>query len=81
MQPESQAEEEEHHRLDKPCAERHRDRPSGHTVVAQDGETLEEAKEMAKDAIKAYLKSMEKHKEKVQDDLDTLESMLTLKYA
>jgi predicted RNase H-like HicB family nuclease len=45
------------------------------------GNTLEEAKKMAKDAIKAYLKSMRKHGEKIQDDSTTLEGMLTLKYA
>jgi predicted RNase H-like HicB family nuclease len=45
------------------------------------GESIEEAKEMAKDAIKAYLKSMKKHGEKFQDDSDTFEGVLTLRYA
>jgi predicted RNase H-like HicB family nuclease len=60
----------------------------GYTVIVPSlpgcityGETLEEAKKMAKDAIKAYLKSMEKHGEKIQDDSSTLEGMLSLKYA
>lgn len=60
----------------------------GYTVIVPSlpgcityGETVEEAKKMAKDAIKAYLKSMKKHGERVQDDSATLEGVLTLKYA
>ena len=45
------------------------------------GETIEEAKRMAKDAIEAYLKSMEKHGEEFLDDSNTFEGVLTLKYA
>ena len=45
------------------------------------GETVQEAKAMAEDAIKAYLHSMKKHGEKFQDDTDTFEGMLTLQYA
>jgi len=45
------------------------------------GETLAEAKEMAKDAIKAYLESAKKHKDKFHDDSETLEGLLTLTYA
>jgi len=60
----------------------------GYTVIVPSlpgcityGETLEEAKKMAKDAIKAYLESLRKHGEKFQDDSATLEGVLTLKYA
>jgi antitoxin HicB len=45
------------------------------------GATKEEANKMAEDAIRAYLESMEKHGEKIVDDSDTLESVLSLKYA
>ena len=45
------------------------------------GHTIEEAKEMALDAIEAYLKSMEKHGEELKDDSDTLESLLTVRHA
>lgn len=34
------------------------------------GKTVEEAKEMAKDAIEAYLTSVKKHEEKVPDGSD-----------
>lgn len=60
----------------------------GYTVVVPSlpgcityGENVEEAKKMAKDAIKAYLKSMRKHGERVRDDSATLEGVLTVKYA
>lgn len=60
----------------------------GYTVIVPSlpgcityGETIEEAKEMAKDAIEAYLKSMEKHGEEFLDDTNTFEGVLTLKYA
>ena len=60
----------------------------GYTVIVPSlpgcityGDSLEEAKKMAEDAIKAYLESMKKHKEKVRDDSETLEGVLTLKYA
>ena len=45
------------------------------------GETIDEAKEMAKDAIEAYLKSVEKQGEEIFDDSNTFEGVLTLKYA
>lgn len=45
------------------------------------GETVEEAKEMAKDAIEAYLKSVEKHGEEILDDSNTFGGVLTLNYA
>jgi predicted RNase H-like HicB family nuclease len=60
----------------------------GYTVVVPSlpgcityGETVEEAKEMARDAIEAYLKSVEKHGEEILDDSNTFEDVLTLKYA
>jgi predicted RNase H-like HicB family nuclease len=60
----------------------------GYTVVVPSlpgcityGETIEEAQRMARDAISLYLKSMKAHSEKVRDDSDTLESMLTLRHA
>ncbi len=60
----------------------------GYTVIVPSlpgcityGETVEEAKKMTKDAIKAYLRSMKKHGERVRDDSATLEGVLTLKYA
>ena len=45
------------------------------------GKTIEEARLMAEDAIKAYLESVTKHGESFQDDTNTLEGMLTLQYA
>jgi len=60
----------------------------GYTVLAPSlpglvtfGDTIEEAKEMALDAIEAYLTSMEKHGEELKDDSDTLESLLTVRHA
>lgn len=45
------------------------------------GETLEQARVMAQDAIQGYLASMEKHAEPFTDDTDTFESQLTVHYA
>ncbi|MBI5816596.1 MAG: type II toxin-antitoxin system HicB family antitoxin [Nitrospinae bacterium] len=45
------------------------------------GETLEEARLMAADAIKAYLQSVEKHGEAIVDDAGTFESQLIVHYA
>ncbi len=42
------------------------------------GEDLKEAREMAEDAVKAYLGGMKSHGETFQDDADTFEGMLTL---
>ena len=42
------------------------------------GSDLQEAKEMAKDAIKAYLESLKKHSEPVLDDSDTLETQISI---
>jgi len=60
----------------------------GYTVIVPSlpgcityGNSLEEAKKMAEDAIKAYLESMKKHEEEVRDDSETFECMLILKYA
>lgn len=60
----------------------------GYTVIVPSlpgcityGETIEEAKEMAEDAIKAYLESLKKHGEEIPDDTAILEGMLSIKYA
>jgi predicted RNase H-like HicB family nuclease len=60
----------------------------GYTVLAPSlpglvtfGDTIEEAKAMALDAIEAYLKSLEKHGEELKDDSDTWESLLTVRHA
>lgn len=45
------------------------------------GATIEEAREMAADAIQGYLSSMAKHAEPITDDTNTLESQLTVHYA
>ncbi len=45
------------------------------------GDTLEEAKAMAGDAVRAYLDSMRKHAEPVIDDSGTFESQLLVAYA
>jgi antitoxin HicB len=45
------------------------------------GETLDEARLMASDAIQGYLASMEKHAEPIIDDTDTLESRLIVHHA
>jgi len=45
------------------------------------GKTLEEAKDMAIDAIKAYLESLKKHNEPIIDDSDVLESTLSIQFA
>jgi predicted RNase H-like HicB family nuclease len=45
------------------------------------GETIDEAKKMALDAIKAYLESLKKHNEPIIDDSETLESTLSIQFA
>jgi predicted RNase H-like HicB family nuclease len=45
------------------------------------GKTLEEAKKMALDAIKAYLESLKKHDEPIIDDSDILEGTLSIRFA
>ena len=45
------------------------------------GRSVAEAKEMAKDAIKAYLKSLKKRREPILDDSEVLEGTLTIQYA
>ncbi len=45
------------------------------------GETLQEAKEMASDAIKAYITSLKKHKESVPTDEMTLITTVSASYA
>lgn len=45
------------------------------------GNTLEEARDMAKEAIQAYLASLERHGEPLPDDSDTFEGHLILHHA
>jgi len=45
------------------------------------GKTLEEAKKMAVDAIKAYLESLKKHGEPIPDDSEILEETLNIQFA
>ena len=45
------------------------------------GRTLDEAKEMARDATAAYIVSLRKHKEKIPTDSETLVASLDLEYA
>jgi len=45
------------------------------------GETINEAKKMALDAIKAYLESLKKHNEPIIDDSEILESTLSIQFA
>jgi len=45
------------------------------------GRTLEEAREMAKDAISGYIASLRKHKDPIPTDDDTLVASLDLEYA
>jgi antitoxin HicB len=44
------------------------------------GSDLEEAMEMAKDAVRACLESLKKHSEPIPDDSDTLETQLSIQY-
>jgi antitoxin HicB len=44
------------------------------------GRTLEEAKEMAKDAMIGYIESLRKHNEPIPTDNDTLMASLDLEY-
>lgn len=44
------------------------------------GRTLDEAKEMAKDAIVGYIESLRKHHEPIPTDNDTLMASLDLEY-
>ena len=45
------------------------------------GDTLEEARAMAKDAVELYLISLEKHGDPITDDAGTLESQLIVHHA
>jgi antitoxin HicB len=45
------------------------------------GRTLSEAREMAKDAISAYIESLKKHKEPIPTDDETLVASLDLEYS
>jgi len=45
------------------------------------GRTVDEAREMAKDAIAGYIASLRKHKEPIPTDDDTLVASLDLEYA
>jgi predicted RNase H-like HicB family nuclease len=44
------------------------------------GRTLDEAKEMARDAIVGYIESLRKHREPIPTDNDTLMASLDLEY-
>jgi len=44
------------------------------------GRTLDEAKEMARDAIIGYIESLRKHNEPIPTDQDTLVTSLDLEY-
>lgn len=44
------------------------------------GRTLDEAKEMARDAIAGYIESLRKHNEPIPTDNDTLMTSLDLEY-
>ena len=45
------------------------------------GRTLAEAKKMAKDAISGYIESLQKHKEPIPTDDESLVASLDLEYA
>jgi antitoxin HicB len=45
------------------------------------GRTLDEAKKMAKDAVRGYIESLKKHKEPIPSDDETLVASLDLEYA
>jgi len=45
------------------------------------GKTIEEAKKMALDAIRAYLESLKKHGEPIIDDSEILEGTLSIQFA
>jgi len=60
----------------------------GYTVIVPSlpgcityGKTVEEAKKMALDAIKAYLESLKKHDEPIIDDSEILEETLSIQFA
>ena len=60
----------------------------GYTVIVPSlpgcityGKTVEEAKKMALDAIKAYLESLKKHGEPIIDDSEILEGTLSIQFA
>jgi len=64
------------------------EREGGYTVLVPSlpgcityGKTVEEAKKMAKDAIRAYLESLKKHHEHIPDDSEILESTLDIQFA
>jgi antitoxin HicB len=45
------------------------------------GRTLQEARQMAKDAVTGYIASLKKHKEPIPSDDETLVTSLDLEYA
>jgi len=64
------------------------EREGGYTVLVPSlpgcityGKTVEEAKKMAKDAIRAYLESLKKHHEHIPDDSEILEGTLDIQFA
>lgn len=59
----------------------------GYTVIVPSlpgcltyGKTVAQAKEMAIDAIKAYIHSLKKHNEPITDDAEVLEGTLQIQY-
>jgi antitoxin HicB len=60
----------------------------GYTVIVPSlpgcityGKTVEEAKKMAMDAIRAYLESLKKHHEPIPNDSEILEGTLEIQFA
>ena len=60
----------------------------GYTVIVPSlpgcityGKTVEEAKKMALNVIKAYLESLKKHNEPIIDDSEILEETLSIQFA
>lgn len=60
----------------------------GYTVIVPSlpgcityGKTVEEARKMALDAIRAYLESLKKHGEPIPDDSEILEGTLDIQFA
>jgi len=44
------------------------------------GKDLDEARTMVREAIEAYLESLQKHSEPIPDDTNTLETQLSIQY-
>ena len=62
------------------------EREGGFTVIVPSlpgcityGKNLEEAKEMARDAVKGYIYSLKKHKESIPSDVDNFVTTIDIK--